>query len=511
VSDAPALPPMHGWRLALATVALALGNFMEVLDTTIANVSVPSIAGHLGVSPGQGTWVITSYAVANAISVLLCGFLAQRYGQVRVFTTAVVLFGLASLACGFSTSFPMLVSARVAQGSVSGLMVPLTQVLIAACWPPQRRAVGLAIWAMTITVAPILGPILGGWITDNIGWSWIFFINVPIAAGTAILAWSLLSTRESHRARVPVDWVGLALIVLWVGTLQIMLDKGNELDWFGSTEICLLALISAIGFIVFLIWELTAEHPIVDLRLFRIPSFSGATIALCLGFAVFFASVVLLPLWLQTSLGYTATWAGLALAPAGVLAVVFSPMVGRSMDRIDPRIYASLAFIAFAVVSWWRASFTTDADFASVALPQLAQGVAIALFFPPLITLSLGHLPRGSIAQGSGLTNFLRMTAGAFATSGVIALWDHRQADHREALSAGLTAFDPAFARATDTLVGLGASADQARAVIDTQLATQVASLGIFDIFWLSGWLFLLVIPAVWITRRIHMGGPVGH
>lgn len=504
-------PPMHGWRLALATVALAAGNFMEVLDTTIANVSVPAIAGDLGVSPNQGTWVITSYAVANAISVLLAGFLARRYGQVRVFSAAVAAFTGASLLCGLATSFPMLIGARVAQGAVSGLMIPLTQVLITSVWPPERRAVGLAIWAMTVTVAPILGPILGGWITDNIGWSWIFFINVPIGAATALLAWSLLSRRESTRAMVPVDWIGLALIVVWVGALQIMLDKGNELDWFGSYEIRLLAAVAAIGFAVFVIWELTAEHPIVELRLFANRTFTGATVALCLGYAVFFASIVLLPLWLQTRMGYTATWAGLVLAPSGVLAVLCSPLVGRSMHRIDPRIYATLSFVVFALVSWWRAGFSTDTDVVSLALPQLVQGVAVALFFPPLVTLVVGCLPRESMAQGSGLTNFLRMTAGAFATSMVITLWDHRQAEHRATLLAGLGSNDQALTTTTSTLHALGADGGQAMAVVENQLANQASLLGLIDVFWLSGWLFLIVIGSVLLTRKVQAGGGPAH
>ncbi len=495
-------PPLHGWSLVLVTFALAMGNFMEVLDLTIANVAVPTIAGDLGVSAGQGTWVITSYAVANAISVLLAGFLSQRFGQVRVFTVALILFSTTSLLCGFAHSFGLLVFARVMQGAVSGLMVPLSQALLLASYPPERRAIGMAIWAMTITAAPAIGPILGGWLCDNAGWSWIFFINVPFGLTAAALTWGQLAGRETRRVQVPIDWVGLGLIVIWVGSLQIMLDKGNELDWFGSSFITGLGVTALIGFALFIAWELTDRHPIVDLRLFARRSFTGATAALAIGFAIFFATVVLVPLWLQTQLGYTATWAGLVVAPTGLFAVLLAPVVAKTMNRIDPRWYATAAFVVFAVGNWWRAAFTTDATAWDYALPQVLMGFAVALFFAPLITLALAALPPSSVAQGSGIANFLRMTAGAFAASLVITLWDHRQADNAAALTTGLSPLDPALVQAGSAATTLGASPEQALALVQQQLASQAAHLGVLDVFWFSGWAFIIAIGAIWIAGR---------
>src|SRR6202011_4173255 len=265
-SGAPAgLPPLTGSALAIGTIALSLATFMNVLDTSIANLSIPAIAGDLGVSPDQGTWVITSFAVANAISLPLTGWLTQRYGQVRLFTASVLLFVLASLLCAIAPSIELLILFRVIQGAVAGPMIPLSQSLLLSSYPKKNAGTALAMWAMTTLVAPVVGPLLGGWITDNISWPWIFYINVPVGIAAAAVTWAIYHKRETPTARVPVDTVGLGLLVIWVGALQVMLDKGKDLDWFNSSTIIALACVAAVTFAIFLIWELTADHPIVDL------------------------------------------------------------------------------------------------------------------------------------------------------------------------------------------------------------------------------------------------------
>lgn len=498
---APTREPLHGAALAWVTVALSMANFMEVLDVTIANVSIPSISGDLGVSPNQGTWVITSYAVANAISVLSTGWLSARFGQVRVFAVAVLLFTLASLGCGLSVSFGMLLGFRVMQGAVSGLMVPLSQALLLANYPPQRRGVGMAIWSMTVTVAPVVGPIVGGLITDTIGWSWIFFLNLPFGIGAAILTWQLLKDRETPRRQIPLDVVGFALVVIWVGCLQVLLDKGNDLDWFGSPVIVALAITSAIAFVIFLIWELTAAAPLVALRLFRNRAFTTASVAMALGYTVFFASIIVLPLWLQTQLGYTATWAGLVVAPTGILAVLLAPVVGRSLGKIDLRLLATVAFIVFALLSFWRSHYPPDASYLTLAAPQLLQGIAVATFFTPLITLALGALQGPDVASGSGLMNFLRMTAASFGASIAITLWDHRTAANQTALINRVSAAQPAYAQYASALHTAGIPEPAASAALAQELARQTSVRAVDDIFYLSGWLFLAVILFVWMVR----------
>src|ERR1700733_11652746 len=329
---------MSGTPLWIAGGLLALSNFVVVLDMTITNVSVPNIAGGLAVSPSQGTWVITSYAVAEAIMVPLSGWLAQRFGAVRLFVTAMLGFGICSALCGLAPSLGFLVLLRVMQGLCGGPMTPPPQTLLRRIFPPQLQSAALGLWAMTTVVAPIAGPLLGGVLVDGVGWPWIFFINVPVAIIVAVLVWRTLATRETATQRIPVDFTGLALLITWVGAMQIMLDKGKDLDWFDSPFIVTLALIAVIGFISFLIWELTEAHPVVDLRVFRHRGFAVSAVVMSIAFGSFFSTVVLLPLWLQTNLGYTATWAGRAAAFQGVLAVVMSPIVGRLSVRRDPRL-----------------------------------------------------------------------------------------------------------------------------------------------------------------------------
>ncbi|HET7197041.1 MAG TPA: DHA2 family efflux MFS transporter permease subunit, partial [Burkholderiales bacterium] len=330
--------PLEGAERLLASLAVGLATFMNVLDVSITNVSIPAIAGDLGVSPNQGTWTITSFAVANAISVPLTGWLTERFGQVRLFLATIVLFVAASAVCGLSVSMPMLIFFRVVQGAVAGPMIPLSQTLLLSTYPREKAGVALATFSLTILVAPVVGPVLGGWITDNFSWPWIFWINVPVGLVALAMSWMLYRERETPRVKRPIDAVGLVLLVVWVGSLQLMLDQGKDLDWFASGEIVALAVTAALGFCLFLVWELTDEHPVVDLSLFANRNFSTGTTAIALAYAAYFGSIVLLPLWLQQYLGYTATDAGLVLAPVGVLALLLTPIVGRTSGvRIDPR------------------------------------------------------------------------------------------------------------------------------------------------------------------------------
>lgn len=334
---APPHPPLTGARLVIGTIAVSLAVFMNVLDTSIANVSIPTISGDLGVSSDQGTWVITSFAVANAISVPLTGWLTDRIGQVRLFLASIILFVISSWMCGLSPTLPFLLLSRVIQGAVAGPMIPLSQTLLLASYPRARAPAALAMWSMTTLIAPVAGPILGGWISDNISWPWIFYVNIPVGVAAALATYAIFRERDSVIKKAPIDTVGLSLLVIWVGSLQVMLDKGKDLDWFSSTTIVALALVAAIGFAFFVIWELTAEHPVVDLSLFRKRNFTGGTVALSIGYGLYFGNLVLLPLWLQTDLGYTATDAGLVMAPVGVFAILLSPVTGKFLPRTDPR------------------------------------------------------------------------------------------------------------------------------------------------------------------------------
>jgi DHA2 family multidrug resistance protein len=503
-SPAPAAAPaqpLQGRSLAIGSVALSLATFMNVLDTSIANVSIPAISGDLGVSPDQGTWVITSFAVANAISLPLTGWLTRRYGQVRLFTASIALFVIASVLCGLAPSLQMLILFRVLQGAVAGPMIPLSQSLLLSSYPPSKAGTALAMWAITTLVAPVVGPVLGGWITDNISWPWIFYINVPVGLFAGLTTWAIYRRRETPTQRLPIDVVGLALLVIWVGALQVMLDQGKDLDWFSSTTIIALALVAAIGFVFFLVWELTEAHPIVDLSLFRRRNYWTSTLAISLGYGAFFGSVVLLPLWLQQYMGYTATLAGLVLAPVGFLAIALSPMVGRTVNRVDPRLFVTVSFLVFALVNFMRARFDTDASFATLLVPTVIQGAALATFFVPLVSLSLSGLSPDRVPAASGLLNFCRITAGSFGTSIVTTLWDRRATLHHSQLVEHLTAGSPVASQALQSLQGSGFATEQSQVLMNRIVDQQAFMVAANDIFYASGLLFLLLIAVIWLAR----------
>lgn len=501
-------PPLSGSARVLGTLALSLATFMNVLDSSIANVSIPAIAGDMGVSPAQGTWVITSFGVANAISVPLTGWLTQRFGQVRLFVGSVLLFVLTSWLCGLAPNLEALIFFRVLQGLVAGPMIPLSQTLLLASYPPALAGMAMAMWAMTTLVAPVMGPLLGGWITDNISWPWIFYINVPVGLLAALLTWSLYRSRDPGPKRVPVDALGLGLLVLWIGALQVMIDKGKELDWFGSTQIVVLAVVAAVGFAFFLAWELTDRHPIVDLRMFARRNFALGSLALALAYGLFFGNVVLLPLWLQQYMGYTATWAGLAMAPVGLLAIVLSPWVGRNVGRIDPRKLGTVAFVGFAAILWMRGNFNVQAPFSTILVPTVLQGAAVAFFFIPLQSIVFSGLTPEERPAASGLSNFVRITAGAFGTSIFTTLWDSRATMHHAHLVEQVHRGNGAAMQVLGQLEAAGMSPEQAGATINRMIDQQAYTMAATDLFRLSSLLFVVLIVAIWMTRPRRAAAP---
>ena len=501
------LPPLSGTALAIGTIALSLATFMNVLDTSIANVSIPAIAGDLGVSPDQGTWVITSFGVANAISLPLTGWFTRRFGQVKLFMWSTALFTAASFLCALAPSLSMLILARVVQGAVAGPMMPLSQALLLSSYPRAKAGTALGMWSITTLVAPVVGPVLGGWITDNIAWPWIFYINVPVGIVAGLATWFIYKKRETATDRLPIDKVGFGLLIIWVGSLQVMLDKGKDLDWFNSGQIIMLAVIAVIGFSFFLIWELTEAHPVVDLSLFKRRNFLVSTLAMLLAYGLFFGNVVLLPLWLQQYMGYTATLAGLVLAPVGLFAIFLTPVVGRYMHRVDPRVFVSVSFGVFALVLIMREHFNTDATIATLLVPTLVQGVALAFFFIPLISLALSGLAPERIPAASGLFNFARIVAGSFGTSITTTLWDRRATLHHAQLVEHLTRGDPVSAQALSNLQAGGVGTQQSYGLLNRLVDQQAFMLSANDIFYVSALLFLALVAVIWFARPVHDEG----
>ncbi|MBB3226701.1 DHA2 family multidrug resistance protein [Luteibacter sp. Sphag1AF] len=486
-------------NLALATVGLSLATFMQVLDTTIANVSLPTIAGNLGVSSNQSTWVITSFAVSNAIALPLTGFLTRRFGEVKLFVWATLLFSLASFLCGIAQSMSMLILFRAIQGAVAGPMYPITQSLLISIYPPAKRGMALALLAMVTVVAPIAGPILGGLITDNYSWPWIFFINVPIGIFASMVVANQMKGRPEVTERPKVDYIGLITLIIGVGALQIVLDKGNDEDWFSSQFIVITSIIAAIGLAVFLIWELTDKDPIVNLRLFRHRNFAMGTLALVLAYAAFFAIGLLVPQWLQRNVGYTSTWAGFAAAPLGILPVILTPFVGRYAHKFDLRVLASGAFIVMGATCFLRSEFYLEVDFYHVAMVQLLQGLGVALFFMPVLSILLSDLKPNEIASGSGLATFLRTLGGSFAASLTTYLWERRAVVHHAQLSEHITAFDPT-AQAAIQQMGHG-DTQLAAAQINQMITQQGFQLSFNEVFHILGWIFIALVFVVWLAK----------
>lgn len=492
--------PLRGPLLWFAAIVLATANFVAVLDMTIANVSVASIAGSLGISSSQGTWIITSYAVAEAIVVPLTGWLAGRFGAVRVFATSMALFGLFSALCGMAGSLEMLVLGRVLQGLAGGPLMPLSQTLLLRVFPAEKATAATALWAMTTLVAPVAGPIVGGWLCDNYAWPVIFTINIPIALACSLVAWRLLRRYELPLERKPIDLVGLALLIVFVGALQLMLDLGKEHDWFESTQICVLAVVAAVGFCAFLIWELTEAHPIVDLRVFRHRGFVVGVLTLALGYGAFFGANVLTPLWLQSWMGYTATWAGMTTAWSGVLAIFCAPVAGALMSKlgVDPRrlIFAGVLWIG--LVTAWRSLSTTDMTYWQIAIPLLVTGIGMPFFFVPVTALGLGSVEESETASAAGLMSFLRTLSGAVATSIVTTGWE----DRSSVMHAELAGVVDATGETARTLGASGLGPDAVRESLDRLLQGQSVMLATNEMMGLVAASFGLAALVIWLAPK---------
>lgn len=494
--------PFTGAKLVLMTVVLSMATFMQVLDSTIANVAIPTISGSLGVSDSEGTWIITAFGVSNAISIAISGFLAKRYGEVKVFLWATALFTLFSLLCGLSDSLAVLLFFRVIQGAVAGPVIPLSQSILLRGYPPALQKLALALWSMTIILAPVFGPIFGGYISDNYNWGWIFFINVPIGIIVVLIGGYLLKPMESNVIKLPFNYIGLALLTVGVGCLQVFLDKGQELNWLASDEIVTLIVISVIALTLLVIWELNSKNPVVDLSLFKIRNFSIGTITTSLSYMAYFGAIVLLPQLLQEVYGYTATWAGIALAPIGLLPILLSAYVAKLADHIDIRWIITNSFLFYALCFFWRAyTFESKIDFMGVAMPQLVQGIAVACFFMPLTILTLSGLPAERLASASSLANFFRTLAGSVGTSITTTMWANRASLHHAHLTELVTEYNPNSIEFYNQMTSKGLSSIQTSSYINEQISAQSLILSANDIFWLCGWVFVALTVTIWFAK----------
>jgi DHA2 family multidrug resistance protein len=448
--SAPELPWRPKYNPWLIAVVVAMAAFMEVLDTSIANVALPYMAGGLGASNDESTWVLTSYLVSNAVVLPISGWLAGLFGRKRFFLICIFLFTLSSLLCGTAASLGMLILFRVLQGAGGGGLQPMAQAILADVFPPQKRGLAFALYGITAIMAPTIGPTLGGWITDNYSWRWIFFINFPVGALATWLVIHLVEDppylRRTARAGVGVDYIGISLLVLGVGALQVVLDKGQEDDWFGSRFITELIIVSAFCLTALAIWERRHKKPIIEVRLFKNFNFATANVMMFIFGVLLFSSLVMMPQFLQTVLGYTAQNAGLVLSGGGLVVLLEMPIVGRLAGKYPAKYIIASGWLALAIGMYVSTiQLDTLISFQSAAVLRVMQSVGLGLLFVPVTMAGYIGLPAEKANTVAGIINFMRNIGSSVGTSLVTTLLARRVQVHQVVLSQHTTPFDPSL------------------------------------------------------------------
>ena len=515
-----ASPAINPWVIALA---VTLATFMEVLDTSIANVSLPHIAGGLGASVDESTWILTSYLVSNAIVLPMSGWFSQLIGRKRFYMTCVAIFTISSFLCGLAPNLPTLIFLRVMQGAGGGGLQPSEQAILADTFAPAKRGMAFAVYGMAVVVAPAIGPTLGGFITDNYSWRWIFYINVPIGIISLLLTSRLITDPPYLRGRrqqgIKIDYIGISLLALGLGALQIVLDKGQRDDWFASHFITALVAISVVALVACIIWEWRHPSPIIDLKLFRDRSFAiGNAMMFMLGF-VLLGTTLLLPLFAQTLMGYPAEKAGLALMPGGLLILCCMPLVGFLLSKYDPRRLMIFGLTILACALYFMTHFfNLDVDFRIVAAARMIQGAGLAFLFVPINTVAYSYLPPGKNNAASGLINLARNIGGSVGISYVTTMLDRRTQFHQDRLSAHLNPASPGVQAmlhgATGALTSHSgfAARQQAYALLQFNIMRQATMLSYIDNFHLLAIAAIVLIPFVFLIKKPkHLGAVQAH
>ncbi len=491
---------------------------MEVLDTTVVNVSLPHIAGNLSASTDEATWTLTSYLVANAIILPMTGWLAGRFGRKRLLLLAVTGFTGASFFCGLAPSLPLLIIFRVIQGACGGGLQPLSQAILLESFPPEKRGQAMAFWALGIVVAPMLGPVLGGWLTDNYSWRWVFYINVPIGVLAIMLTQAFVfDPPYLRRERTGIDYWGIGLLVVGMGSLQIMLDKGQEEDWFSSHFIAVLAVLAIIGLGGLIIRELKATHPVIDLSVFKYRSYAVGTFLMTIVGFVLYGSTVLLPLLMQELLGYTATHAGITNLPRGLASFMFMPVVGILVGKIDSRKLLAGGLLATAGAMFSLSFFNLEVGFWNFWWPLMLQGAGLGLIFVPLTTVTNDPIPRERMGNATSLFNLMRNIGASVGISSVETLQFRHMQTHLTYLSQHVNSANlqtqQTLAGFRELFISRGADAAtatrQAHGALWGMVQRQAAMLSYNDVFRFLGWMFLLMLPLLFLMEKPRGGkGP---
>jgi MFS transporter, DHA2 family, multidrug resistance protein len=508
-------PHVNPWIIAISVM---LATFMEVLDTSVVNVSLPHIAGSLSATIDEATWTVTSYLVANAIILPMTGWLASAFGRKRLLMLSVVGFTGASFLCGFAPTLGSLIFFRIIQGATGGALQPLSQAVLLEAFPPNERGKAMGFWGLGVVVAPILGPVLGGWLTDNYSWRWVFYINIPVGVASLVMTKMFIFDppylRQQSRG---VDYWGIGMLAVGIGALQILLDKGQEEDWFQSHMMVALAAIAVVMLTIFVIHELITDDPVVDLRVFKARSYAvGVFLMTVVGF-VLYGSLVLLPIMLQTLLGYPSLQAGIAMAPRGVGAFFMMPLTGLMTGKFDARKLLTAGLVIGGVTLLWLSQLNLQSGYWDIFWPQLIQGVGMSLLFVPLTTVSMDPIPREKMGNATSLFNLMRNIGGSIG----IAMTGTLTARHTQAITSTLgehvSIYDPKsqqmFLQMQSAFMAAGAdmvtATERAYAALFGMVARQAAMVSFVGLFELLGVIFLLMIPLVLLMQRPGGGGPV--
>jgi DHA2 family multidrug resistance protein len=508
-------PQVNPWIVA---VAVMFATFMEVLDTTVVNVSLPHIAGSLSASVDEAAWALTSYLVANAIVLPMTGWLANYFGRKNTLIAAVFGFTAASFLCGLAPTLPILIFFRIIQGATGGCLQPLSQAVMLEAFPPRHRGKAMAFWGLGIVVAPMLGPVIGGWLTDNWSWRWVFYINLPVGLGSIIMTrLFIFDPPYIKRGTARIDYWGIGMLAVGVGALQVVLDKGQEEDWFGSHWIVALTVVAVAGLAMFVIHELRTRAPVVHLRVFRNRTYSaGVFLMTVLGF-VLYGSLLLLPIFLQTLLGYPALDAGMAMAPRGLGSFLMMPVVGTVLNRFDPRKVLAVGIVGAAWTLYALGRLNLNAGYWDIFWPQFIQGAALALLFVPLTTATMDPIPKEEMGNATSIFNLMRNLGGSFGIASATTYLFRRQQFHTNMLGAHITATSPQTRQLVQGLQrsmmahGAGPQLAQRRAygAIWGMVQQQASMISFVDTFLAMAVVFLLVLPLLLVMKRPkHHGGP---
>ncbi len=504
---------INPWLIA---VSVMFATFMEVLDTTVVNVSLPHIAGNLSATVDEATWVLTSYLVANAIVLPMTGWLARTFGRKRLLMASVSGFTISSLLCGFAPNLPLLVFFRLIQGMTGGAMQPLSQAVLLEAFPPHERGKAMGFWGLGIVVAPVLGPVMGGWLTDAYSWRWVFFINLPV--GIASLVMTQLYVFDPpylRQERTRIDYWGIGLLALWVGSLQIVLDLGQERDWFSSPFITGLSLAAAFGIVAFIVREWLAPEPVVDLRVFKDRTYStGVFLMTTLGF-VLYGSLVLLPIMLQTLLGYPSLQAGIALAPRGMGSMLGMPIIGMLVGKVDSRLMVVVGLVTGAMTLIWLGQLNLNTGYWDVFWPQFLQGLGLSAIFVPLTTISMDRIPRERMGNATSLFNLMRNLGGSIGIAVTGSMLARKQQVNINLFGSNVDAYSPAaqnaFESAKNMFLARGAdittATQRAYALLFATVQQQATMVAFVSIFRMLAVMFLLLLPLVLLMKKPRGGG----